>query len=190
MKFFTLKDFISYSNPCFSCGERISLLFWTAEMSDPNNKASLKPLVTPEYTEVSLKISYRKSLNLRIYTPSNRIECSEMPDLADYIYSHNIFLQSYCNKCKSARSTNYLKWSLDKKFLKPTSLANESLMVKDETHTYHLYSSYSSEKSTINIWRTKDQSGMFKLATPLIEVYRFKNKEAFLEKMKVYILFS
>lgn len=190
MKFFTLKDFISYGNPCFSCGERISLLFWTAEMSDPDNKASLKPLVTKEYTEVSLKISYRKSLTLRIYTPSNRIECAEMSDLADYIYSHNIFIQSYCQKCNSARSTNYLKWSLDKKFLKPTSIANENLLVKDDVYTYHLFSAHNSHNSTINIWRTKDYSNVFKLETPLIEISRFKDKESFLEKMKLYLLFS
>lgn len=189
MKHFTVKDFIAYNNPCFSCNESVSITFGVAE-SGVDGWAYLKPLITVGYTSIDLKITYTKTLKLVINHTTNKFTTSDLRELSNYLSTHKVFLRSQCDKCYSIIDSCCLDINLSKGFIHPTTISQESLIVIDDRNMYHVYSSFASEKSVIVIDKLDRPVSAIRFEAPLISLSKFKNKERFLNKMKTYLVFS
>lgn len=190
MKIFTFKDFIAYNNPCFSCGDKINFSIVSCPITEPG-KVQLRPTVRPDSVTVDLKISYNQSLQLQILMPSNQFLISDRKAFADYIFSNRLYLNSHCNRCFTTLETHFLEFNFDKGFIKPVGMSRESLVVSDNTHRYHIYSSFFSEKSTIVMDRIDRPIPIspVKFEAPLLPLYRFRDREHFITKMKTYLIF-
>lgn len=89
MKQFTVKDFITYSGPCFSCQSKIN--FKIGSKTQPQTTISwqpdvyLTPVVTNDFIEVDLKINYNDGLSLKIFTKTNKFTTSSMKNLIKHL---------------------------------------------------------------------------------------------------------
>lgn len=202
MKKFTVKDFITYNNPCFSCGNKISFYIGTesyqAIILDPKfpvgstHPTFMRPIVSTEYSELDLKISYNDSLNLRIYHKSNKIDSNNIQKLFEYLKAHRIILQSRCDKCYTCIESNDLLFNYDKGFIYPATIKSERILVSDDENMYHMYSWFSTNKTDLTIDKINRvlpvSSSHLKL--PLLPLYKFKNKQHFIDKIRTYLTFS
>lgn len=202
MKKFTVKDFITYNNPCFSCDNKINFYIGiqTVPPIDPDPKYPLgsihpsfiRPIVSMEYSELDLNISYNNSLSLKIYHKTNKIDSNNMTELFRYLKSHRIILQSRCDKCFSCIESNDLSFNYDKKFIYPATIKSERLLVSDDENLYHMYSWFATGKTDLNVDKINRAFPMspLHLKLPLLPLYKFKNRQHFIEKIKTYLVFS
>jgi len=186
MKKFTVKDFITYNNPCFSCGKKISL-----RVSAMSGTAGLRPTVKPEYTVIDLEITYTNTLQLWIFHKTNKIISSDNRSLADYLTTHQIYLRSYCD-CYTAIDSRFLTFNLNKGYVEPVGISTERLMVNDRTNIYTLNSSFIEEKTHVTIDRVDQTTPIspIQFEMPLLPLYKVKSRERLIEKLKTYITFS
>lgn len=188
MKKFTAKDFIAYNNPCFSCGERIS---FRLGIEGPVS-TQLRPTVKPEYTVVDLKVTYTITLQLWIFHKSNKIITSDTRGFADFLFDNKLYLHSRCDKCMTTIQSQFLEFNIDKGYAKPTGISREVLIVQDNMNLYNLQSSFIEEKSVLTVDRIDKTTPIspILLELPLLPMYKFKDKEQFLNKIKTYLTFS
>lgn len=189
MEKFTLKDFITYNNPCFSCNENIFLrVRVTGNNRHMDSQGWLRPLVKPELTEISIKENYSNALKLQILHQSNKILTSDLIELSEYLKEHRLYLTSQCGNCSTTIDTEQLEFNLEKGFLKPVKLAREDLLVQEPGSTYHVSSNFSKKKSRVHIYKPGSQP--IEIDLPLYSLAKFKTKEKFLHKLKTYAIFS
>lgn len=189
MKKFTFKDFISYNNPCFNCGKRISIRIG---FKFPNGDQSyLTPLVKPEYTEVNLRVTYRNTLRLRVFNKTNKFETNNVEELEKYLQEYNLYLVSNCD-CAAYLQTESLKFDLNRKLVYSFGIGLETLIVSDDSNLYHLYSDFMTDESLLVVDRIDKvyPISSLRLSLPLLPLYRLKTKENFIRKMKTYMIFS
>jgi hypothetical protein len=194
MRKFTVKDFIAYNNPCFSCGNPINFRVGFLDLETKADVSYLRPVVTPNYTEIDLIIKYSDAEALKLYIvhKTNKILTNSNRGLTKYLSSRKLFLASACDKCYTQIESQFLDFNVDKSYVAAVGLSTERLMVNDGTNMYQINSSFIENKSKLlvdKLDRTKPLSP-FTLDLPLIPRYRFKNKEHFISKMKTYITFS
>lgn len=196
MRKFTVKDFITYNNPCFGCGKKITFrigFYTTSEYSSPI-ASYLRPIVLANYTEVDLKISYIDMIKLYIFHKDNKILSNNQGGLTKYLSEHTMFLSSTCT-CHSEIESEPLDFHLieDKQHVAAVQIKSERLVVTDADNMYQFYSSFPDKKSTLIVYKQNNDQPTSQPTTiemPLIPKYKFKSREHFLEKMKTYILFS
>ena len=191
MKKFTVKDFIGYNNPCFSCGERISFKLGIVT-NGVDGSAQLRPTVKPEYTVVDLKVTYSKTLQLWIFHNTNKFIASNPIDFTEYLNENHLFLHSKCDKCMSSIESMFLEFNKDMGFVKPVSISREILLVNDDRNQFILNSSFAWNKSVLSADRLDKTAPIspIVLDLPLLPLYKFKTKERFLNKVKTYVVFS
>ncbi len=191
MKKFTVKDFIAYNNPCFSCGERISFKLGIVT-NGLDGSSQLRPTVKPEYTVVDLKVTYDKTLQLWLFHNSNKFIASNPADFVDFNNSNHVFLHSKCDKCFSKIESQFLEFNIDKGFVKPVGISNEQLLVSDDTNRYVLTTNFAWGKSIVSADRIDMATPIspVTLELPPLPLYKFKTKERFLNKIKTYLTFS
>ena len=193
MRKFTVKDFIAYNNPCFSCGNQINFRIGFLDLETKADISYLRPVVGPQYTEVDLVIKYanQDALKLYIFHKTNKILTNSQQGLTKYLNSRKLFLASSCDRCYTKIESQYLDFNLDKGFVAAVGISTERIMVSDGTSQYQIDSFFMAEKSHLAVTRL-DSNAMspFRLDLPLIPKYRFRNKEHFIQKMKTYITFS
>lgn len=193
MKQFTVKDFIGYNNPCFSCGEHISFRIVADTMDiDVVGTTNLRPTVNSEYTVVDLKLTYENTLQLWIFHQSNKIITSDSKALTKYLSDHKLRLKSRCDKCFTNIESNNLEFNLEKSFIKPVELSLEQLMLDDGSNRYQITSYFYHKQSTIAIDRIDRATPItpVHLTVPILPLYLFKDKEHVINKMKTYLIFS
>jgi hypothetical protein len=192
MKKLTVKDFITYNNPCFSCGDNVFIRVSSVDMLSDSETVHLTPLLTKDSLDIYLKITYNSTLVLKIFLKSNKIETTDFGSLTKYLEEHRLYLRSDCNKCCSHMESQFLDFNFSKNFVHPTSISNELLIVKNNNTTYQLSSSFFDDKSLLMVDKPNQLSHYsteyFNL--PLLPLHKLKNRQRFLEKMKIYILFS
>lgn len=196
MRKFTVKDFITYNNPCFGCEKKITFrigFYKDSEYSSPI-ASYLRPIVLANYTEVDLKISYTDMVKLYIFHKDNKILSNNQSGLTKYLGEHKLFLSSTCT-CHAEIESEPLDFHLiaDKQYVSAVQIRSERLVVTDPDNMYQFYSSFLDKKSTLMVYKQNtDQptSQPLSIEMPLIPKYKFRNKEHFLDKMKTYILFS
>lgn len=194
MKRFTVKDFIAYNNPCFSCGNKINfkLGFINSNIQDNNTSSYLRASILPEYTEIDLSISYFDSLKLFIFHKTNKILSNNNNALTKYLSSHKLFLSSTCSSCLTGIESQYLDINCSKQFINAVGISTEFLVVRDEKKIYSISSSFIENKSILIVDKLDRVIPLSPtiLTLPLVPLFKLKNKENFLDKVKTYLLFS
>jgi hypothetical protein len=204
MKKFTVKDFITYNNPCFSCGEAVTIKIVTRKSittgrgskSDEEKNVEITPLVTPEYVEMNLRITYKKTLKLKIFHKTNKFKTNDEPRLLKFLTENDIWIESFCS-CLTYIKSECLRFDLTKEFIYSFPIENEVLSCSDNINWYVMASSFKENKSALTYGK-KDYSlennwgadSIGSIVLPLLPRYRFRNKEHFLTKMKTYLIFS
>lgn len=193
MRKFTVKDFITYNNPCFSCGNQINFRIGFLDLETKADISYLRPVVGPQYTEVDLIIKYanQDALKLYIFHKTNKILTNSQQGLTKYLSTRKLFLTSSCDRCYTKIESQYLDFNIDKGFVAAVGISTERIMVNDGDSLYQIDSFFMAQKSHLVVSRL-DSARMspFQLDLPLIPKYRFKDKAHFLQKMKIYMTFS
>ncbi len=194
MKKFTVKDFIAYNNPCFSCNNSINFRVGFLDLETKADVSYLRPTVTPNYTEIDLVIKYSNSeaLKLCIFHKTNKILTNSNQGLTKYLGGHKLFLSSYCDKCYTLIESKFLDINIDKGYVSAVGLSSERLMVASDDRLYQIHSSFMEEKSNLIVDRIDKAKPLspFTLELPLLPRYRFKDREHFINKIKTYMTFS
>lgn len=194
MKKFTVKDFIAYNNPCFSCGNPINFRIGFLDLETKSDVSYLRPVVSANSTDIDLIIKYstQEALKLSIFHKTNKILTNSIQGLTKYLSSHKLFLSSGCDKCHTQIESQFLDINIDKGYIAAVGLSTERLVVMTSDRIYQIVSSFMEEKSTIYVDRLDKASAVspFTLEMPLVPKYKFKDKEHFLTKIKTYMLFS
>lgn len=197
MKQLTLKDFIKYSSPCFGCGSPINIIL--ASISDDksvntDNFSSIKPSLLQDSVEFDLKITYTKTLKLKIFYKTNEFICSNLRDLTEYLKKYKLHLRSGCPKCNSNMRTDNLLFNFKKQYLLPLTVNWESVYVFDHK-TRKKYSLYAHRDLNKSIIRIDDLSvplapKSMELEVPFLNVDKLKTKEKFINKVNTLLIFS
>ncbi len=192
MKTFTVKDFITYNSPCFSCGSKISFKIGVSFIKNRQPSTYLVPIVSSDFIEIDLKINYNNGLKLKILPKTNKFTVSSMKGLTTYLEKHNLFLRSYCDNCRTCIDSQFLEFNLLKEFIKPVGISDERLIVRNGNYMYELYSSFIDNYSSLFISQPpiNTLNSNIRIELPLLPMYKLKNKEHFIKKVKTYILFS
>lgn len=195
MKKFTVKDFIAYNNPCFSCDNAINFRIGFLDLENPQaNISYLRPTVTGLYTEIDLKIKYANSeaLKLYIFHKTNKLLTNSNSGLTEYLSRHKLFLSSTCDRCYTLIESQYLDFNIDKGYVNAVGISLERLMVCDDNNLYQISSSFIEEESILSVDKIDKVKPLsqFQLKLPLLPKYRLKDKENFIRKIKTYMTFS
>ncbi len=189
---FTVKDFIIYNSPCFGCNKPATLKIGVFNTETKDDQYYLRPTVDNHCTAVDLKISYNNSIKLYVYHQTNKILTNNKSCLTKYLESHKLFLSCACEtNCGNKSESSFLEFDLNKNIVKPVKIKLETLLVKDKENRYMISSSYDSRTSRIHIWKEHTSSSSdINLDVTLLPKSKFKNRKIFIEKMKLYTLFS
>jgi len=188
MKLFTVKDFIAYNAPCFSCGGKITLKGTADRGFD-----TLRPTVERDQTILDLKTMYHYNLQLRINHKTNRVISNDIRGCAEYLQTKKIYLRSECSKCYTSFDSHFLSININKGYVEPFGLSTERLFVSDDHNMYDVQSSYIDEKTRIIIDRidkTQPISPFVIRDIPIITLSKVKTKERLLAKLRTYMTFS
>jgi hypothetical protein len=193
MRKFTVKDFIAYNNPCFSCGNPINFRIGYTLIGS-GEAGYLRPAIMPNHTEVDLIIKYSdmEALRLCIYHKTNKILTNSIQGLTNYLSSRKLYLTSTCDKCYTKIESQFLEFNLERRYINAVGLSSERLMVRDSENLYQITSSFIDETSLLvvdKIDKVKPLSP-FQLKLPLLPKYRLKDKDNFIRKIKTYMTFS
>src|ERR1035437_619941 len=194
----TVKDFITYNNPCFSCDSSVKLTIDVDDyyqqniITDPIYTGSISPVITNDSLKVDLKITYQSKLTLNIFHKTNKIQTSSLKGLTEYFQEYRLYLRSHCTRCNTQIISNYLDFNLAKGFVNPVSLTSETLCVKDSKNHYRINSYYASNESvlyTSNLGHPSFREPTV-IKLPLLPLSKFRDKEHFLDKIKTLVMFS
>lgn len=192
MKKFTVKDFIGFNNPCFSCDNKITIEVGVTSRFITQQDVYLRPTVAIPFTEVDLRISYNSHLKLAVDHKTNQFMVNNLGALTNYLDNHKLFLESKCSRCQTLLQTQYLEFELAKGFIRPVGLSRENLYTSDDTNMYMIISSYIEDRSHVIVDRIDKTTPLspIRFDAPLLALRRFKNKEHLISKLKTYITFS
>lgn len=192
MKKFTVKDFIDYNGPCFSCNSPVNIKIGFLDLETKADMSYLRPVITSNYTEIDLKITYENSLKLYIFHQTNKILTNSNQGLTKYLSSRKLFLSSSCDKCLTQIESQYLDFNVNKGFVAAVGISTERLMVMDKHNLYQISSHFMAEKSMLTVDRIDKTTPLspLQIELPLLPKYRFKNRDHFLQKIKTYVTFS
>jgi len=193
MKRFTVKDFIAYNNPCFSCGSPINFRIGYVPVGS-GESGHLRPVIMPNHTEIDLIIKYSdmEALRLCIDHKTNKILANSIHGLTNYLSGRKLFLTSTCDKCYTKIESQFLEFNLDKRYIAPVGISTERLMVRDSDNLYQITSSFIDECSLLTVDKIDKAKPLspFQLKLPLLPKYKLRDKENFIRKIKTYITFS
>lgn len=192
MKKFTVKDFINYNAPCFSCGSKITFRIGSICLTQHMSAIYLRATTSNAQTEVDLQVTYARILKLTINHITNKITTSDPEALTKYLEVNKLFLSSVCNNCYTNIESFYLEFNLHKGFILPVGISKELLMLTDAKNMYQINSTAIDEKTIIVVDRINVANSLshIRFVLPLSFLYKLKNKEHILQKIKTYLLFS
>lgn len=198
MKKFTVKDFIHYNAPCFSCENKVKISVISSRMNSDvgvdgaASPSQLRPTITNKNLEVDLKVTYDEIIKLFIDLTTNKIITTNFQGLTNYLKEHRLYLRSYCDKCYTGIESFFLEFNLQKGFISPVGISNERLICSDGMNTYTVYTSFIEEKSNLYVDKIDKVQPVspLKLTLSPLPLYKFRTKEVFLKKMRTYVLFS
>lgn len=191
MRQFTVKTFIGYNNPCINCNEPINIKICSAEIGIDGH-ATLRPNVFQDYTYIDLKVTYTNTLKLWMFHQTNQFTASDKEEFKAYLKNHRLFLRSHCDKCYTSIESQYMEFNMDKGYIMPLDISKENIVIMDDTHRYHLFSSFMNDETIIVIDRIDKPTPVssMRFQAPLMPLNRFRDKEHLISKMKTYLVFS
>lgn len=199
MEKFTVKDFILYNGPCFSCGGPISFSVGYRDIAvDENTEGKLieSMLATKLYKDhirVDLCIKYVDTLSLKVELKSNKFSTNNEERLKKYFKEYELYLYANCQGCYSYSMSKSLEFDMKGKFIKPVSILQELIDIVDDNNFYQILSTFLNNKS--NIWISKiDQSDIqyepLEIEAPLLLRSKFKTKDQLIKKLRTYMTFA
>lgn len=188
MKKFSLKDFVLYNSPCFSCDNLMTFQIGNV-MLDNDIVTYLAPKVCKEYTTIELRLGWDNNLILTIDHKTNKFATNDSSALAKYLLSHNLFLKCECDKCHTVSWTEKLSFS-SQGFVRAVSLDTDIVNIGADGNIYNLYCEYQNNISQFFISKNDRSTSPFVLNTILVPRSKFKNRAQLIAKMKTYALFS
>jgi len=117
MKYFTIKDFMLYNGPCFSCGKKIAL-----SIHQLNHKYKKIPsyvsgnIISVSLFPIELKINISNNSYTTIWG-GNNIHTYDPNYFNSFLKDNSLFLISSCRDCSTEIVSDDLKF--DKKNVKP-----------------------------------------------------------------------
>ena len=186
MKKFTIKDFILYNGPCFSCGKKITIQMVNIPVKHLGNSGTTLT-INKNIIEVKLKIKYSFSLDLQLFINNNKFEVSDMEKFITYLGVKDLYLVSNCSKCNNMIISNILQFD-SKGYIKAISLMNETIKIQNGNKSCSLFTEYSTNSTQLKVFEKNKVPLIMDLT--LLTLYKFKTKEKLLNKINTYILFS
>lgn len=201
MKKFTIKDFLFYNNPCFSCQSNINFYFVSnsKDISKTKQPGYFNPIVSKDAISIDIKKSYSHSLTLSIYNKTNKFYANNKHELEAYLDDHRISMYSTCPKCNTTIISNTLEFDVKGKFVKPVEVFAETINVESKGKTYSLATLIENNSSHIEVINGSKTSltsmlllnnDSFSLDIPALPLYKFKNKDNLIKKIGIYMTFS
>jgi len=120
---------------------------------------------------------------------NNKYVVSDMDKFITYLGIKNLYLISECKKCKNTILSNKLEFNSNGS-IKAITILRELISVEDTEKIYTLSSDYAENVTNICVFNFKTQKDPYSLDLPLLPLYKFKNREHLISKLKTYILFS
>lgn len=191
MKRFTVKDFISYNNPCFGCKVNVNFYFTVTPM-DPNKgkrPGYINPIVSAGLTEVDLVKSYSHSLVLSINHKTNKFAGNNKHELESYLSDNSLSLVLECPTCRSAIFSKKLVFDFKNQNIQPTEVRREIITIEEKERVYKLKTNMEKDITHIEVYSNFSRTA-WELDTPALPLYKFKNKNNIIKKIKTYMIFS
>jgi hypothetical protein len=208
MRLFTVKDFITNYSSCLACNRNSKIKISSFRPDEYVGPKEINLAFSKSYADINLKISYRNSLQLRIYYITNKFETSDDKMLKKYTDTHSIQLVSRCwipGMTKQPISdvntvlhtfivSDCINFDYNKSRILPFKMEEEMLCIWDTRNVFNIHSDYEESKTIINIAKLKSpenftivNSSVLKL--PLMNIYKFKTKKHLLDKLNIYLTF-
>ncbi|MFA6609038.1 MAG: hypothetical protein WCT07_03990 [Candidatus Paceibacterota bacterium] len=185
MKKFTLKDFILYNGPCFSCGNKVAIKMVYA---NDNQFGGISQSIKNDKLIATLNIKYSFELNISISISDNKFQVTDMEKFLTYLGSRDLHMVSNCKNCQGLIYSNPLEFD-SHMFIKPFTILRELLSTTENDMSYSLMSEYSENETQINILNNNTNKMMI-MTVPLLPLYKFKTKEKLVKKLRTYVIFS
>ena len=192
-KSFTIKDFVSYNNPCFNCQRSVSIdLNYRNSFSIPVHSRS--GTSTPNEISFELKMSYTEFIYLEVNYLTQKFHTNKADFLKNYLTNteKSLSLRSYCHYCCTEVSTHPLKFNFNKGIIELITLKSERLLINDSATLYQIETDFDTNKSILfadRIDRTSPLSPT-KIELSILPLYSFKSKQTLVDKLRKILLFS
>lgn len=199
MEALTIKDFVLYNNPCKICIKPtktvFSLKIFSREDPFDGSASCIFPLLKENNLYFSLHIKYGENLGILINPINNYYKIVSQSSnsisklLADFFFYYDVALDSRCKICQSEVQSDFLEF--DSNYIKPVNLFHEQLNIFNETHEFTITTNFTNQKSFIvaNLINQKNQK-TFSLETSALPLFKIKNRDQLLKKLKLYMTFS
>lgn len=194
MKNFTVKDFVTYNNPCKLCGRKISLSLIPVAHNESGYAGGIYPLFKKNLLHFNLWIKYKEKLAISVNPVNNSFSLEGESEnlkklMLEYKSENNLMFDITCGYCKTQILSEYIE--LKDNFIKPFKLNQESLIVKSDNYNYRINSDYVLDRSFIIAEKVKfPYAPVFTMETPLLSLSKIKTRENMIKKIKLYMLLS
>lgn len=182
MDLFTVKDFINYGNPCINCG-KVMRIFVEQIFNDECSKLDFNYDINSHLIKIIVQTKYKSSLKLNINLLNNKYYTNDNSWLKQFLTNKQIGLSSWCDYCESSIVAAPLSFNKNK-FIDPFGIEREYFLISYRNYQYNILASYSEEKSYLYLPNYKT------ITLPFFPLYKLKTKEKFIEKIKIFLLFS
>jgi len=186
----TLKDFILYNSPCFSCGNNTQLEFFLIDRGGPTPlNVALKTNILGSHIEVIVKVTYKSSLSITIDPKHNSWVSNNATMLHQLLSQYGLYVTSDCKICGTYICSNAFTILWSKKLILPLDIEKEFVIIKTDKGTYYL-STYEKDITLLEFTKNKLNSPIFELKIPKLLICDLKDKDALIKKINTYMLFS
>lgn len=201
MKRFSVKDFVDYCHRCFICGGVSTIDFVSMDINHiSGNKFAhnaLKSEIHKDYIEIEARIRYADYLNFKIYYKTNKFEINNVTGLTNYLTKYKILISSICSDCPVAITSTPINFNHQTMRVDALEVNREVYNFIKNNKNYTLYSDHTSKSSKLTISDplssppppNKVRSNEA-VKLPFIPRYKFSDKEAMIDKIKLYLIFS
>lgn len=186
MELFTIKDFIAYNNPCFSCHHPISISIGIFNL---NEIIYRRPFINSQVIEIILQTTYTDHLLLWIDPITSHFTTNNKEQLSYFLSSRQLFLSSAC-ECGTIIESNEMVVDLAHNRVLPVSLSSETLVVVEGKKTFLIQSCFKRKGSLLHIYQSFAKvKEDIKVQLSLLPRSYFKSRAHFLERMRFYITY-
>jgi hypothetical protein len=189
-------DFLKLNSPCFCCGKPIEVGVYIASKAQYSylpETTYMKANVSKNKINVDLSITYDSKISLSIDLKTNKFVAScPMKTLTSFLKGRKLSIDTQCRDCSGIVSDT-LSFNFYKAFIKPVEIAHEWYWLRHKNHVYLVSSGYDEDITKVILMT---YSGYNKIASettfryPLIPRYKFKDREAMINKLKLYTALS
>ena len=179
MERFSVKDFIRFLSPCFSCGSKKKILF-----TDKEKEYSANILDNKLFCDVSISYSKRESFSLDLNS-------SQLTNNCPSFFKNKIWIILACNKCQgySASSPIELKKINGVEYFSFVEIYVQNYYFKFKEKGYYFFLDKKSSLTTISIDLSDKESDIKYLDLPFTTTIQFKTKEKLIDKVNKLLVF-